>query len=196
MAYAFCVRLDADSEAAVAALWSALAGGGADHDMLRLGYAPHLSLAVLDEEPPRVVVDAAMAALADEVGFGVQLGGARQFAGTPIVWLAVAGAGLSRLHQRLLGQLPVDQVREHYRAGAWVPHVTLQMTGDAERALAIARERWPVERAARVVMLELVQFSPIVVLQCQPLAVGDTSGQQPLPSPLGPDPRPLSTRHR
>ncbi len=164
MAYAFCLRLDAETEAAVATLWRALATGGAGDDMVRLGYAPHVSLAVLDDEPLRSAVDAALAILRGDADFGVQIGGAGRFEGTSIVWLSVEGRALAGLHRRLLGQLPVDQVRAHYRAGAWVPHVTLQMMGDAKRALAIARERWPVGRAARVVGLELVRFPPIQVL--------------------------------
>lgn len=43
MAFALCLRFDAETEAAVAAVWQALAEGGVSNDMLRLGYAPHLS---------------------------------------------------------------------------------------------------------------------------------------------------------
>lgn len=171
MAFALCLRFDAETEAAVAAVWQALAEGGVSNDMLRLGYAPHLSLVVLDDEPPLAVVEAAFDAVGGARAFSVQLGGVGRFAGTPIVWLAVdGGMVLGDLHRRLLGHLPIEQVREHYRAEAWVPHVTLQMDGEAGRALAIAGKLWPEVRPARVFGLELVQFPPVAALKSVGLA--------------------------
>lgn len=171
MAYAFCLRFDAETEAAVVSVWHALAEGGVGDDMLRLGYPPHLSLAVLDDEPPLAVVEGAFEAVTDASAFRVQLGGVGRFPGTPILWLAAdGGAVLGDLHRRLLGHLPVQQVREHYRAGAWVPHVTLQMEGDADRALAIGGALWPEARPARVIRLDLVQFPPVAVLRSMALA--------------------------
>jgi len=166
MAYALCLRFDAEIEAAVTAVWEALAAGGAGGSMLQLGYPPHLSLAVLDDEPPLAVVEAALEAVADAAELDVQLGGVNRFADTSIVWLAVdGGAALHDLHRRLQRQLPTSQVREHYLTDAWVPHVTLQMDGDAERTMAFAGELWPGRPAGRCVKLELVQFPPVVVLR-------------------------------
>lgn len=173
MAYAFCLRFDAETEASVTAMWHALAAAEADEGMLRLGYPPHLSLAVLDDEPPLAVVEAAMNAVADTAGFGLQLGGVSRFAGTSIVWLAVdGGVALGDLHSKLLRYLPTRQVREHYLADDWVPHVTLQMEGDADRAMAVASEVWPERRDARFATLDLVQFSPIAVLRSVALGPG------------------------
>jgi hypothetical protein len=166
MGYAFYLRFDAASEAAVAALWQALVDSGAGDGMQRLGHPPHLSLAVLDEEPPPTVVEAALDAVADLAGFGVQLGEVKRFPNTPIVWLAAeGGSALADLHARLLSCLPEALVWEHYRLGQWTPHVALQMQGDAVTAMAVAEAEWPALVSARVVALELVQFPPVVVLK-------------------------------
>ena len=165
MAYAFWLRFDPESEAAVAALWQVLFASGAGDDMLRLGCPPHLSLAVLDEEPPLTVVAAAFDAMSDMSGFDVQLGGVKCFPDTPIVWLAVdGGTALADVHARMQALLPEALVREHYRQGRWTPHVALQMQGDAATAMRIAGETWAETRKARVVALELVQFPPVTVV--------------------------------
>ena len=170
MAYAFCLRFDDATEAAVLAVWQALAEGGVSDDMLRLGYPPHLTLATLDEEPPLAVVEAALDGLAAD-GCVVRIGGAKRFPETSIVWLAVdGGEALAELHQRLAERLPEALVREHYRVGRWVPHVTLQTQGDAVAAIRIAEAAWPTAVLARTVHLELVQFPPVAVLKGLALA--------------------------
>lgn len=171
MAYAFCLRFDDTTEAAVLAVWQALAAGGASDDMLRLGYPPHLTLATLDDEPPLAAVEAALDGLRDVAGFAVRLGGVRRFPETPIVWLAVdGGEALAALHARLSDRLPEALLREHYRVGQWVPHVTLQTKDDAVSAMRIAEAAWPAIIGARVVGLELVQFPPVAVLKVLALA--------------------------
>lgn len=170
MAYAFWLRFAPESEAAVAALWQVLFAGGAGDDMRQLGCPPHLSVAVLDEEPPLAVVAAAFDAMTETSGFDVGLGGVNCFPGTPIVWLAVnGGTALADVHARMQALLPQPLVREHYRQGRWTPHVALQMQGDAPTAMRIAGETWADMRKARVVALELVQFPPVVVLSRQDL---------------------------
>jgi 2'-5' RNA ligase len=165
VAYAFCLLLDDRSEAAVRSLWQALVSAGAGDHMLQLGYPPHLSLAVLDAEPPRDAVETAFAGVADTAAIELKLGGARRFDGTTIVWLAVdAGDALRDLHHRVSALLPEKAVREHYRPVVWTPHVTLQMTGDVDRALAIANAAWPEPISARFTTIELVQFPPVAVL--------------------------------
>ena len=170
MAYAFCLRFDEATEAAVLAVWQALAAGGASDDMLRLGYPPHLTLATLDIEPPLAVVEAALDGVGAG-GFAVRLGGVKRFPETPIVWLAVDGGPvLADLHRQLSGRLSEALVREHYRVGQWAPHVTLQTKGDAAIAMRIAQAAWPAVVEARVERLELVQFPPIAVLKGLALA--------------------------
>ncbi|UJW86792.1 2'-5' RNA ligase family protein [Devosia sp. SL43] len=166
MAYAFCLLLDEGTDASVRSLWQALVTAGAGDHMLQLGYPPHLSLAVLDEEPPREVVDMAFASVAGGRSIELTLGPARRFEGTTIAWLAVeAGDALRDLHRSLSETLPTDAVREHYRPAVWTPHVTLQITGDVDRALAIADAAWPEPVQARFTAVELVQFPPVTVLK-------------------------------
>ena len=170
MAFAYCLRFDQGTEDAIGALWQDLVAGGGGSDMLELGYAPHLTLATLDDAPPQPVLEAAFDAVSDLPAFDVRLGGINCFADSAIVWLAVAGApALAALHERLLSRLPGPLVREHYRTGQWTPHVTLQMRGDAEVAIALARAAWPRAVNAQVVALDLVQFPPVTVLRSERL---------------------------
>lgn len=171
MTYAFCLTLDTASEAAVRAMWQHLAAEGICDHMVTLGYPPHLSLAVLDEEPPREIVLAAYEALNGAPALRIRLGGVRKFAGTSIAWLAVEGeAGLSEMQSRLVAHLPLEQVHPHYRPGLWMPHVTLQMKGDVERGMALVAASWPESRDARLVGFDLVQLPPLNVLDRRALA--------------------------
>jgi len=173
MTFAYCLRFDQGTEAAIGALWQVLVAGGGGDDMLQLGYAPHLTLATLDGAPSQAVLAAAFEGVSDLSAFDLTLGGIEVFAGTAIVWLAPAGTPtLAALHDRLLSLLPGALLGEHYRTGQWTPHVTLQMRGDAELAIALSRAAWPGEVSARVVALELVQFPPVTVLRSQRLAAG------------------------
>jgi hypothetical protein len=169
MAYAICLRLDAAAEAAVEAVWRKFASGGISDDMVRLGYPPHLSLAVLDEEPDESVV---AGALVDGVAIECQLGPVNRFDGTDVVWLAVAGGEpLQALHRLVLERLPTELVRSYYRIGNWTPHVTLQTAGDAARAVALAGAEWPDARPMRLVGMELVRFPPVAVLESRTFRV-------------------------
>tara|TARA_R110002124_G_scaffold36451_16_gene117500 strand:- start:3111 stop:3668 length:558 start_codon:yes stop_codon:yes gene_type:complete len=168
--YAVCLRLDSKSEGAVTALWQAMVDNGGSDEMLRLGYPPHLSLAVLDGDPEPATVEGAFKTLQQTETLNVKLGGARCFEGTEIVWLAVDGGdALKQLHDRSLAQLPVSLVREHYRVGQWTPHVTLQLAGDVNGALALASSLWGEPRPAEFVGLDLVQFPPVAVRGSVPL---------------------------
>ncbi len=95
MPLAVTLRLDDAATATVVAMWRALAEGGVDDDCLRLGYPPHVTLAVWPEEAPvgplAAAVDlfgAAWGALpAVLAGFGV-------FPGAPAaVWAAPVVTG-------------------------------------------------------------------------------------------------------
>ncbi|WP_224703047.1 2'-5' RNA ligase family protein [Devosia aquimaris] len=165
MAYSFCLTLDAATDAAVRSIWQQLAAEGICNHMVTLDYVPHVSLAVLDDEPPRETVEAALAAMRSVRALTVRLGGVRSFEGTTIAWLAVEGGdALEAMHSHLMAHLPIDKVRAHYQPGLWTPHVTLQMEGDVARGMAAISRSWPERRAARIDALDLVQVPPVVVL--------------------------------
>lgn len=167
MEYAITLRLDTAADTDVRGIWQAVADAGVGDYMLRLGYPPHLTLALIDEKVPLAVIETAFLALATSSPIALQLGEVRRFEGTPVIWLAAkGGADLTSLHRMLVASLPEDCVHPHYRAGVWVPHVTLYHHGNGpERAEAIARARWSPPRTASGDQLDLVQFPPVAVLR-------------------------------
>ncbi|EFH09373.1 2'-5' RNA ligase family protein [Teichococcus cervicalis] len=179
MPYAVTLPLDDDAADAVRQLWLALAEQAGADDMLRLGYPPHLTLAVLPDTAPATALAEAVSGLAEHwTGLGVTLAGLGVFPGAPpVVWAApvVTPPLLARhaaLHAALRAARPDCLVHEHYRPGAWVPHVTLsQRSGGAAGPLVEAAGsawRGPIRAICR--RLELVRFPPVAVLRSEPLA--------------------------
>ena len=83
MPLAVTLRLD-DAAAPVAAMWRALAEGGVDDDCLRLGYPPHVTLAVWPEDAPVEHVAAVVDRFGAEWGaLPVALAGFGVFPGAP-----------------------------------------------------------------------------------------------------------------
>ena len=170
MALALSLVFPDEAVADVRALWRALADAGISRDMLDLGYPPHLTLVVADddgfEDEMRLALQAAMGRTVT-----IRLGGAHRFDGTSVVWLACdGGEALTSLHADIARPLPLEAIRPYYRPGQWTPHMTLQTIGDAKSALALAGKLWqstPVLRAAR---LELARFLPVQVLDGVALA--------------------------
>jgi hypothetical protein len=113
MPYAVTLRLDPAAAARVERIWHALADLIGEDDALRLGYPPHLTLAVLPDTAPAPSVEAAvlrMAAAWDALP--VTLTGLAVFPGTPpVLWAApVPSDGLLARHGMLhaaLALLPV-----------------------------------------------------------------------------------------
>jgi hypothetical protein len=60
MPLAAALRLDDAAAAPVSALWRALAEAGVDDDCLRLGYPPHVTLAVWPDDAPVGALQAAV----------------------------------------------------------------------------------------------------------------------------------------
>lgn len=167
MDYAITLTFDIATDTDVRGIWQAVADAGVGEYMLRLGYRPHLTLAVIDENAPLDAIEAAFDMLATSSPIALQLGEIRRFEGTPVVWLAVdGGPHLASLHRMLVGNLSAESVHPNYRAGVWVPHITLYHQGEGpERAEAIARAIWLAPRSASGHRLELVQFPPAAVLR-------------------------------
>lgn len=162
MAIAVSLLFDPEVDGAVRRVWQALADNGICSAMDNLGYAPHVSLIVSDDDDLAMSLSGAIAAMAGERGLDLSLGPARQFPDTSIVWLACdGGAALFDLQKRIADVVPVDRIRPHYRPGQWTPHVTVEMAGDAAEGLRHANQLWPEVRKARSVRLELAQFMPV-----------------------------------
>jgi 2'-5' RNA ligase len=96
------------------------------------------------------------------------------FPGPPgVLFLAPAPTpALLDIHAALIASLPAAGLHPHYRAGAWMPHVTLaEGVGDPAAAVR-ALDRAALPLAAVLDRLEVVRFRPVTVLARRPLAGG------------------------
>ncbi|MFD2646826.1 2'-5' RNA ligase family protein [Devosia albogilva] len=162
MPFALCLRIDDVAERNVAELWRKMAEENVSRDMLDLGYAPHVTLVVLDAAP-----DAASLALARAKLKSLEcvVGEARRFDDTDIVWLAVDGGEvLFSLHGQVAECFPETSIRQHYRAGAWTPHLTMHTSGAGDRVLKWVHDAWYGPQTARFMAAEFVEFPPVRVL--------------------------------
>lgn len=165
MPYAISLRLDDAAAARVVGMWRALADAGLDDTLLRLGAAPHITLAVLDDASPLARLQDAFAFLSREAepltlacrAFSV-FPGAR----AALVLAPTATEALLRLHARLLQRLDGLTPGAHYRPGCWIPHITLAwaVSDPAACLRVLAGEAMPVQ--GRLVAAELVRFDPLV----------------------------------
>lgn len=176
--YAVEMYFDPDTETAVRAIWSEMAAAGVDDTQLRLGFRPHLSLAVCgscDEESLLPL----LARFAREIEpFPVTLGSVGLFADPDaVVFLApIASEQLIEVHRRFTEQSRpfVQDVKVHYEVGRWIPHCTLARKLRDERtyrAISIAAGVGLPWRG-RIVALGLSMFRPAVVRSVYPFGRG------------------------
>jgi 2'-5' RNA ligase len=177
MPYAVTLPLDDAAAAEVQRMWRALAEQASADDVIRLGYVPHITLAVLPNTASAAEVEEAAFGVADEwtpllivlVGLGV-------FPGSPpVIWAApVVTADLLTRHAELYSALARFGVHAHYEPGFWVPHVTLSKEGatSAARAIEAADSAWCGPINAMLERVELVRFRPVEVLRRQALHRG------------------------
>ncbi len=148
-------------------MWRMLAEQDIDHDRHRLGYGPHITLAIYPDETPVSPIAAALDRLAlTWVALPVTLAGFGIFPGAAsILWaMPVVTPGFLDRHGTLKATLPDLPVRPHYRPGFWVPHVTLSgPLSDPTGALAaLAPGWWPIE--GHLSCLDLLRFRPVELL--------------------------------
>ncbi len=172
MPLAMTLRLDDAAAASVVAMWRALAESGVDDDCLRLGYPPHVTLAVWPDEASVGALAAAAERFGAEWGaLPVALAGFGVFPGAPAaVWaVPVVTETLLARQAALVEAVPGAPCHEHYRPGRWVPHVTLGQTDAPGRALEVLAPLWRGARTGRLHALDLVRFRPVVLLRNLPL---------------------------
>ena len=169
MPYAVTLPLDADASARIRRMWRALAEQAGADDAIRLGYVPHVTLAVLpDDAPISEVEEAVSRAAAGWTTFSVVVAGLGVFPGTPpVVWAAcVVTAGLLVRHASLCAALTSFGIHPHYLPGQWVPHVTLCQEGPSSaRAIEVVTPLWDGPIAARLERVDLVRFPPVAVVR-------------------------------
>lgn len=172
MPCAVTLPLDAAAAKRIQRLWHMLAEQADADDAIRLGYAPHFTLAVLpDTVPAAEIEEAAFRAAENWAPFSVVLAGIGIFPGTPpVVWAAPAVTqSLLASHAALLESLAPFTVHPHYRPGNWVPHVTLSQNGpsSAARAVEVLASAWDGPICTRLERVELVRFLPVETLRSQ-----------------------------
>ena len=172
MPYAVTLPLDAAAAGRVRRMWDALAEQAGIDDAIRLGYAPHLTLAVLPDAAPATEIEKAVFHVTkDWSPFSVTLAGLGVFPGAPpVVWVAPAVTGeLLARHAALHEGLAAFAVHPHYQRNHWVPHVTLSQGGpsSAARAAEVVTSIWDGPIRARFEQVELVRFQPVEILRGQ-----------------------------
>jgi 2'-5' RNA ligase len=165
MPNAITLRLDDDAAACVQRVLDALDSRGIVGSVRRLGYQPHVTLAVWEQdaepEDARALIAGWRELAIDCPALGV-------FPGTPAtLFLAVTPtAALLQRQAALARLLPGHRVHPHYRPGAWVPHATLADSLDP----AAAQQAWSVALAAfrpfaaKLLRADRVRFPPVQVL--------------------------------
>jgi len=177
MTYAVTLPLDVDAAARVRALWDALSTAGFVNHAERLGYEPHLTLALLDDVSDtaglcQIVSDIS----ADWPAMRLSLSAVATFPSDPVtLWLApTVTAALLGLHAALCAALPA--AHPNYRPGAWIPHVTLAddvTSGTLGAGIELVAERF---QSFTVILdrVDLLRFPPITLLWRAPLAAAHT----------------------
>lgn len=165
----------------MAAVADALAQRGISDSMRRLGYPPHVTIAVCEERTDReALLDTVRQIAADWCRLPLHCPALGVFPGTPATLFAAPTVteDLLELHADLLRRLPAQQVHPHYRSGSWFPHITLADDLPAAHvadAMASALEVFqPV--AAELVRVDVVHFRPVTVLWHANLQNHETAG--------------------
>ena len=152
----------------------ALADQAVADDVMRLGYRPHVTLAIMPDTAPVAGIEKATFEVAAKwASFPMTLAGLGIFPGTPaVVWAApIPTTILLTRHAELYEALTPFGVHEHYAPGAWVPHVTLTKEGSvlAAKSVEVAAGAWRGPIAITIERVELVHFRPVNVLRSEAL---------------------------
>lgn len=167
MPLAVTLCLDDTSAARAAALCERLAQAGLPDELTRLGYRPHVTLAIYDASDDAKLREnleryAAQSTPIDVAFTSIGVFPAAQHA----AFLAPASSlPLATAHARLLAELGLEPRAQHH-PGAWTPHCTLVSTLDdatLPTAMAVLQRDWT-PLAATLDRLQLVRFPPVQVL--------------------------------
>jgi 2'-5' RNA ligase len=180
MPYAITLRVAEPAATQLEHMQRTIADEIGDHRIVELGYPPHVTLAVLsDSAAAEAVEDSVLRVVEDWNALPIVLGGLGLFPGpASTIWAAPATTEqLLACHEKLIAALGLYRVHSHYAIGAWVPHVTLSQADQAlaARAIETATALWlgPIE--CQLDQVDLVRFSPTVVLRSVPLAAATST---------------------
>lgn len=167
MPLAVTLCLDDQSAARAASLCQRLAQAGLPDELTRLGYRPHVTLAIYDAEEDAPLRERLERYAAQSTPIEVAFTSIGVFpAAQHAAFLAPASSlPLANAHARLLAELGIEPRAQH-RPGAWTPHCTLVSTLDdatLPAALSVLRRDWTPLNAT-LDRLQLVRFPPVAVL--------------------------------
>jgi 2'-5' RNA ligase len=172
MPFAITLRLDLNSATTIEAMWRNLATNGIDDDRARLGYSPHITFAICEDNTPVDVLREAVGRIARcWDALPVTLAGLGIFPGSSSsIWAApVVTAEMLARQSALRAALQGIEVHSHYRSGHWVPHITLSgALRDPGRAVTALATRWQPFRGS-LDRLDLLHFRPVEVLESHAL---------------------------
>jgi 2'-5' RNA ligase len=167
MPYAITLLLDDESAARISAMYKRLSNLRISHDQVSLGYPPHITLGVLDDAAdPQELIDTLSATAIDWRPLSVPIVGFGVFPGTPLaLWVCPAMTiELLDRYSALCAALPPSRLRDQYRAGRWVPHVTLAKDPSTPSAALAAVQEMELPVHATLHEVQLIQFRPARVL--------------------------------
>ncbi|MBD3844298.1 2'-5' RNA ligase family protein [Bosea sp. SSUT16] len=147
MGFAISLRSDHPSADSVRALWNDVQRFEDHPSMALLGYPPHVTLAIYDDETVREaeVRDALDQASKNLRPVTLTFDAICSFDGPPMVlWASPRFSAVLRdIHEAIHAAIHPASCRPHYRPGTWKPHCTLGTRVRDDRrdaALAFARE--------------------------------------------------------
>jgi 2'-5' RNA ligase len=170
MPLAVTLCLDQKTTAIVRRIWRALSETLDVHEIPDLGYAPHVTLAVIEAETIAPSIEAALLGIAGAARrLPITFTGFDTFPGPPpVVWLAPAvTTSLLDLHDRVCAALKTVPVHPHYLPKTWMPHVTLSQT-DRQGATGIVEAvmaDWAGPVQGESDRIELLSFPPIAIMR-------------------------------
>lgn len=174
MPFAATLRLDAESAAQVEAIWTAFTQRGISNSARRLGYPPHVTLAVCDDKADQAkLAESVRSRAAAWSSVGVTCAALGVFADPPVTLFLVVTPTqpLLKMQADLCQALPQEQLHPHYHPGSWLPHVTVADDLQPARVPAAMAAACAAFRpfAATLFQVDLVRFRPVKLLWQAPL---------------------------
>jgi 2'-5' RNA ligase len=173
MPYAITLRTDEAAASQIRAIWRELAARGISDEMTRLGYVPHLTMAILPDGVSEARLITAARECASWRAMPIRLAGFNRFPGNrETLFLApVVTPALLDAHAALHVLLEDVSIDPYYSRDTWVPHVTLasDLTDAAAAMAALPASLPPID--AVLDTLDVVRFRPVEILSSHTLNV-------------------------
>lgn len=169
MAYALTIAADNETADPLRDLCAEAASLEDAPSMAALGYPPHITLAVYEEQPVADWGVTSRRVTGHTPALSLTFTGVQIFEGAPLVlWAAPEPcSALARLHQAVHALIDPALCREHYRPDRWVVHCSIATAVPARNcSAALAFAARPFQPfIVRFDRADWVRFPPPVILQ-------------------------------